>query len=469
MLSGRVLSSEDVEKIHQASLRILWRIGLKIEHEKVRELLRKKGARSGKDNETVCFPLEMVGEFLGLAPRKVKLCGRGGREWIVGPEEPPVFWTAAAMNLVDSGGRKEFDRRGLASLACLVDVLPNLDGVVGVSVKDVPPVFRDLAGFRTMIENTGKHVRVLSFTPSGVKAILEMAQVVLGGEKLADKPIFSMGFTAHGPLRWTNLALEIYSTSAGYGIPVMVNGEPMAGATSPVTLAGALTVGHAEVLGGIIINQVLEPGRPCIHNLGFSHIMEMRTGVAVTGGPETCLMAAAGAELARYCNLPSASWMSTDSMVADSQSAAEKTMAAITHAASGAGIIWGAGTLESELSISFAQLVIDDEIIGQVKRLLRGIEVNEETIAGELIANIGPCGNFLATEHTMEHFHSELYESNLFCRDRRERWEEQGKLYLEKVARKKAGELISSSGHSILNKEITRELDKIEKIYSKVC
>jgi trimethylamine--corrinoid protein Co-methyltransferase len=191
--------------------------------------------------------------------------------------------------------------------------------------------------------------------------------------------------------------------------------------------------------------------------------MEMRTGVAVTGGPETCLMAAAGAELARYCNLPSASWMSTDSMVADSQSAAEKTMAAITHAASGAGIIWGAGTLESELSISFAQLVIDDEIIGQVKRLLRGIEVNEETIAGELIANIGPCGNFLATEHTMEHFHSELYESNLFCRDRRERWEEQGKLSLEELSELRAEEIISRAQPPELTSEQSRELEKIEK------
>jgi trimethylamine--corrinoid protein Co-methyltransferase len=463
MLSGRILSEVDVEKIHQASLRILEKIGLKLEHEKVRELLRANGACPGKDNETVCFPQEMVGEYLSLAPQKVKLCGRGGREWIVGPQEPPVFWTAAAMNLVDSGGRREFDRRGLASLARLVDVLPNLDGVVGVSVKDVPPMFRDLAGFRTMIENTGKHMRVLSFTPSGVKAILEMAQVVLGSEKLAEKPIFSMGFTAHGPLRWTNLALDIYSTSAGYGIPVMVNGEPMAGATSPVTMAGALTVANAEVLGGIIINQVLEPGRPCIHNLGFSHVMDMRTGIAVTGGPETCLMAAAGAQLACFYNLPSASWMSTESMLADSQSAVEKTMAAITHAASGVGIIWGAGTLESELSISFAQLVIDDEIIGQVKRLLRGIEVNEGTIAEELIASVGPCGNFLATEHTMLHFRNEIHESRLFCRTNRENWEKQGSIPLTQKADMSARELIARAVPPALHDEEIMELEKIEK------
>ncbi|HUU28547.1 MAG TPA: trimethylamine methyltransferase family protein [archaeon] len=463
MVVGGVLSDRAIEKIREATLRILERVGLKVEHEKVRELLKKNGASPGRDNETVCFPKEMVQEYRVLAPQRVRFCGTGKKEWTVGPKDGPVFWTAAAMNLVGSQGRNEFDRQELARLSRLVDGLQHLDGVVGVSVKDVPPEFRDVAGFRTMITNTGKHVRILSFTPRGFEAILEMARVVIGGDKLAQRPIFSMGFTAHGPLRWTNLALDIFYKSSGHGIPVMVNGEPMAGGTAPVTLAGAITVGNAEILGGIVLNQVLEPGRPCIHNLGFSHVLDMRTGIAVTGGPETCLIAAAGAQLARAYNLPSASWISTDSMLADSQSAVEKTMAAITHASAGVGVIWGAGTLESELSLSFAQLVIDNEIIGQVKRLLRGVEVSEESIAEALIEEIGPAGNFLATEHTLQYFKQEIYEPEIFCRITRENWEKQGALSLQEQAERKAGEIINSASPPVLDTGQIRELEKIEK------
>jgi trimethylamine---corrinoid protein Co-methyltransferase len=458
-----ILSESDLSQIHEATLRVLEKIGIKLEHQKIREILLARGARPGRDNETVCLPPAMVKEYLALAPSKVIFCGRGARSWETGPDRPSIFWTAAAMNLFDCQGKHEFDRAELARLSRLVEGLEHLDGVVGVSVKDVPPRFRDVAGFRTMLENTLKHVRVLSFSPEGTEIIVEMARVVLGSESLAARPIFSLGFTAHGPLRWTNLALDIYYRSAGNGIPVMVNGEPMAGGTAPVTLAGAVTVGNAEILGGIVVNQVLEPGRPCIHNLGFAHIMDMRTGTAVTGAPENCLLAAAGAQLAAFYNLPSASWASSDSMLADSQSAVEKCMSLLTHSMTGVGLVWGVGTLESELCISYAQCVIDNEIIGQVKRFVRGIEVNTDSLAENLIDEIGPCGSYLASEHTFSHFQAEFYETGVFCRDRRETWESKGALPLQEKAEFEAERIIKQTEVPELTEEQTRELDKIER------
>ncbi len=466
MLQVRVFSDSELESIDRASLGILERVGLRLEHEQVRERLLAAGARPGARAEEVRFPRELVRECLDRAPRQVRFCGLSGREWAVGPGGGQVYWTAAAMYRMGPEGRQEFDRAELARMSRLVEALPHLDGIVGVSVRDAEPQYRDVAGFRVMAANTGKHIRVLSFSPRGVEAILEMARVLNGGRSIAERPIFSMGFTAHGPLRWTNLALEIYYASAGHGIPVMVNGEPTAGGTAPVTLAGAVTVGNAEILGGIVLNQVLEPGRPCIHNLGFAHILDMRTGTAVTGAPENCLLAMAGAELARYYGLPSASWMSSDAMVSDAQSAAEKTMAALTHTAAGVGVIWGAGTLESELCIGYGQLVIDDELIGQAQRLARGIEVSAETIAEELITRIGPCGNYLGEEHTFEHFRGELYETALFCRERRENWERAGALRLEQVAERRAEELIAKAEPARLAPEQERELDRIERRFT---
>ncbi len=466
MRLAQVPGKSGIEQIMSATERILENTGLKIEHEAVRTRLLKAGAKSGADSEVVRFPAEMVREYLALAPAQVNLPGRTAESGAIGGGGNPVFWTAAAMNLATAEGRREFERADLARLSRLVDILPNVDGVVGVSVKDAPPGFRDVAGFREMISNTGKHVRILSFTPAGVEAILEMSAVVLDGRSISEKPIFSMGFTAHGPLRWTKLALEIFSTSAGHGIPVMVNGEPMAGGTGPVTLAGTATMGNAEIIGGIVLNQVLEPGRPCIHNLGFAHVMDMRTGVAVTGAPENCLLAAAGAALAQAYNLPSSSWISSDAMLTDAQSAAEKTMAAIVHAGAGVDVIWGVGTLESELCIGLGQMVLDDEIIGQTRRLLRGIEVSEETIAADLIEDVGPCGTFLDREHTMLNFRSEIHESSLFCRKQRENWEADGALSLQQAAEKRARELIEAAQPPSLTREQNEALDRIEKHYT---
>ncbi|MEA1996225.1 MAG: trimethylamine methyltransferase family protein, partial [Gemmatimonadota bacterium] len=143
MFCGKVLSDSDIQRINKATLDILKKVGLKIEHEGFRKSLLAAGAQPGRDNETLRFPPEMVKEYLALAPDRVKLCGTGDKEWTVGPGAPPVFWTAAAMNLVGPGGRTEFDRRELARLSRLVDALPNIDGIVGVSIRDVTPEFRD--------------------------------------------------------------------------------------------------------------------------------------------------------------------------------------------------------------------------------------------------------------------------------------------------------------------------------------
>ena len=231
-----------------------------------------------------------------------------------------------------------------------------------------------------------------------------------GGKSLKENPIFSIGFTAHGPLRWTSLALGVYKATAGHGIPCTVNGEPMAGASAPVTLAGAAVVGTAEILSGIVINQVLEPGRPCFFNLGFAHVMDMRSGFAVTGGPENGLLAVAGADLARYYRIPSTSWMCTDSLYYDGQNALEKMLAAFTHAQARVSVVWGVGSVESEKTLSPVQAVIDDEIIAMVRRFLAGFSTDDDSIALDEIRKVGISGGFLNSEHTFAHFRGAIFE-----------------------------------------------------------
>jgi trimethylamine:corrinoid methyltransferase-like protein len=204
-------------------------------------------------------------------------------------------------------------------------------------MADVPPLHRDFVGLRVIAEGTRKHGRVLCFSPRGMDALVRMKPVFPG-------PWFSIGFTAHGPLRWTNLALEVFARSAGHGIPVTVNGEPMAGASAPVTLAGAFAVGNAEILAGIVVNQLLEPGRPVVYNLGLGHVLDMHRATAVTGGPENALFAQASAALGRFYGLPSSSWVSTESVFEDEQAALETMFGLVTHVQEGVSLSGASGS-----------------------------------------------------------------------------------------------------------------------------
>jgi trimethylamine--corrinoid protein Co-methyltransferase len=460
-----MLSREQAERIHQSSLNLLDDPGVKIEHDEICERLLAAGAQAGTDAQVIRFPRQMVDEYVALAPKTVRFADLNGAARDVDNRTPSCFWTGAALNIVDDEGTcREITSDDLADWARLVDALPQLHAIVGTAMSDVPPPARDFVGLRVMAENTRKHIRALSFTPTGSEAMREMARVLADGD-LKQTPVLSMGFTAHGPLRWTNLALDIYLKSAGDGIPVTVNGEPAAGVSGPVTLAGALAVGNAEVLAGIVVNQVLEPGRPVIHNLGFSHIMDMRTTIAVTGGPEVCLLATAGAAMARLYGLPSCSWMCTEAMLVDEQAAVESLFGALTHAQAGVNVVWGAGQLESEKSISFAKAVLDDELIGMVRRFERGIEVTDETLAEDAVREVGIAGSFLGAMHTFEHFRTEFYEPKLLCRVNRDAWAAKGGRRLSEVAAGKARDILAADREPLLDDAKAAELRRIEQGY----
>ncbi len=285
-----------------------------------------------------------------------------------------------------------------------------------------------LRRLRVMAEHCSKHLRVLCFSPEGAEMLPEMKRVV------GDHPWFSIGFPAHGPLRWTRLAVEIFKRTSGHGIPVSVNGEPMAGVSGPVTLAGTAAVGNAEILAGTVLIQLLEPGRPCTYNLGLAHIFDMRTAIAVTGGPENALLASASARMGRFHDLPSASWVSTESMSAEAQAALEKMFGFQTHMTEGVTNIWGVGQLESELTFSPAQAVIDNEMIAFAQRYRRGFDTNPEALALDVSRSVGVAGSFLEHEHTFKHFRSEFFLPSLLFRHRRQRWNESRHKRLEQRA-----------------------------------
>jgi len=239
----------------------------------------------------------------------------------------------------------------------------------------------------------------------------------------------------------------------------------MAGASGPVTLAGSAAVGTAEILAGIGINQVLEPGRPCIFNLGIAHTFDMRTAIAVTGGPENALFAQVSARLGRFYNIPSGSWISTEAMVSDAQAGLEKMCGFLTHLQERVSLIVALGQLESDTAVSPAQAIIDNEMIGFVRRYLRGVEVNSETLAWELSRDVGISGSFLEETHTLEHFRDEFFIPSILLRRTRTPWQEAGSPSLEDTAEKRAFALMDEAPNNGLSEEQIRELDSITSRY----
>jgi trimethylamine--corrinoid protein Co-methyltransferase len=296
-----------------------------------------------------------------------------------------------------------------------------------------------------------------------VEAILEMSDVLLEGRPLKENPILSFGFTIVSPLRWSDSALGVFRVSSGYGIPLMINSEVISGATAPVTLAGSLVLANAEALSGLTIAQLLEPGRPIVFNLGFSHTFDMKVAETLTGSPEGGLLGAAGGAIARFHHLPSASWMSTESKIPDAQAAYEKTLLGLLHALGGVNLIWGIGNLESTLTVSPEQAVIDDEIVAGILRAWKGIRVDEEGMAVSVIKELGQKGNHLSSDHTFKHFREELWMTDLLSRERFSLWEKGGRKGLTRRAEERVQNLLRTSPLDHLSGPRREKLEHIEK------
>jgi trimethylamine--corrinoid protein Co-methyltransferase len=457
-----VISQVEVRRIHEASMEVLAEVGVQITHPHIRRLLLEAGAKEGNDS-ILFFPCELIEESLKKAPRSIRLMDLDGNISEVEPGRPPLFWTGNAMYYFRGSERKELTRESYVEFCRVATQLPHLYAIVGTNLSDYPPAARDFVGFRAMAENTQKHLRPVIFTPKGVEAILEMADVLLEGRPLKENPILSFGFTIVSPLRWSDSALEVFRVSSGYGIPLMINSEVISGATAPVTLAGSLVLANAEALSGVTIAQLLEPGRPVVFNLGFSHTFDMKVAETLTGSPEGGLLGAAGSAIARFHNLPSASWMSTESKIPDAQAAYEKTLLGLLHALGGVNLIWGIGNLESTLTLSPEQAVIDNEIAAGILRAWKGIRVNEEGMAVSVIKELGQKGDHLSSDHTFKHFREELWVTDLLSRERFSLWEKGGRKGLTQRAEERVQNLLTTSPLEHLSGSRREKLERIEK------
>lgn len=461
----QILSQKDRERIHNAGLEILDEVGVKIHNKTVFSLLLDAGAIPDKNDAiTLHFPEEMVKRHLSLCPKSFQVRDRKGIGREIRRGADPLYYTSNALQYTRGTSKTTVDVgvNELAEFVRVVDKLENVHGIVGTSIKEYAPQIRDLAGFRLMAQYSYKHLRPCIYTPSGAEAIIEMADVILDGKPLRDNMFFTLGYSIVSPLTWSETALELFCRTKGYGIPIMINSEPMAGGTSPVTLAGCLALSDAEVLSGIVINQAMEAGRPCIYNSGFAHVLDMMTTVVLTGAPENALLQAAGAEMAEYHRLPCASWALSDSPMLDSQASSEKLFTMLSHTLEKVNMVWGIGNIEASRTISPEIAVIDNELAGECMRFSRGIEVDEDHLALDVIKEVGLKGSYIDTEHTFRFFREETRYSRLPNRVTRALWREKGSKSMEEKAESVVNDILNRTCDCYLTGSQMGKLDVIQ-------
>lgn len=461
-----ILSEKDRSRIHAAGKRILVETGVRVHDRTVYELLLAAGAGpDSADPDRIYIPEEMIERYMELCPRQFEVKNRKSQTTLVSNGSTPLYYTSNATHYVRGTSKHavEIGEKEFVDFIKVIDSLDNIHGMVGTSIKEYQPRYRDFAGFRLMAMHTFKHLRPCIYTPSGAEAIIEMADVILDGKPLRDNMFFTLGYSIVSPLTWSATALQLFYRTRGYGIPMMINSEPMAGGTSPVTLAGSLALADAEVISGIVINQVLEPGRPCLYNAGFAHVLDMMTAMVLTGAPENALLQAAGAEMAEYHGLPCASWALSDSVMLDGQASYEKMITLLAHTMANVNMVWGMGNIETSKTISPEAAVIDNEIAGGCMRFARGIAVEDEHIAFDVIKKTVFNGTFLDTDHTLEHFREEIRHSTLPNRRNRALWEQKGSKSIEEKAADIVDGIINSRCETYLTGVQMEKLRKIEE------
>jgi trimethylamine--corrinoid protein Co-methyltransferase len=295
---------------------------------------------------------------------------------------------------------------------------------------DIPEESYDVNVFYTCFQATAKHVMAGVNHVQGLQSVLSLAELLLEeGQSLREHPFFSI-ITSFiiSPLKLSNQPVQIMLEAVRRGVPVALSGAPMAGSTSPLTMAGTLVQAHAEQLAGITLCQLTQPGAPLLYGAIPSRA-DLKTMNYCGGAVECAMMNAAIHQLAHHIRVPNynSSGLS-DSKLPDAQAGWEKGMSTLLAAMAGSNYVHhAAGMLESMLGVAYEQFVIDDEIIGMACRVLRGIEVDQERLALEVIDAVGPGGEFMTSDHTFEHMYSEYFGGNgVTDRADRATWDQSG-------------------------------------------
>jgi trimethylamine---corrinoid protein Co-methyltransferase len=463
----RKLSDDQVERLHHASLEILDRTGIRLYEPEALELLEKKGVHP-EDGNRVRIPPGLVEWALSVAPKRAVLCDRSGRR-VMPLERNNVFFGTGSdcPNVIDvrTGERRPGLLQDIVEASIVCDALENIDFLMSFcNASDLPQDTADRHQMRAMLMNSTKPILFVTTEFEGSIDVIHMAEAVAGGEEeLRRNPICACYINVSHPLRHNQEALRKLLFLSGKGLPTTYTPVVLRGGTGPVTAAGAIALANAGELAGLIIAQLKREGAPVILTGGVNDMLDMRSTVDAYADPTNRVMLV---ELAHRYDLPIFGLTGcSDSKLPDEQAAAEAAFSILLETLAGAQLAHDVGYLDGGMTNSIEQVVICDELIAYTKHFMRSLEINEETLALDLIDQIGPDGDFLSSEHTLEHYREDWYPK-LFDRSQYDIWKRKGSKTLRERARDKALKLIETHRPDPLPAEVQKKVDAIVEQYA---
>jgi trimethylamine--corrinoid protein Co-methyltransferase len=421
------LTEQDVPKIASAALDVLEKSGMLVYSDDGLEALRKAGANVDEGSRVVRFPRSMVEDAIDSNPSSITLFSRDGKFDCVLEEDRVHYGTGGTAIYVldpDTGQRRPSTVKDVILNARMVNALENIHlftiNVFPNEIEDKNHI--DVNRFFHALNNTTKHVMGGIYSLQGCKNVVEMAKEIAGSaEALREKPFVSFITLIISPFKIDGDYGDMTCYLAREGLPVVVPTEPICGTTSPVTLAGNVLTHVAETLGGIALVQSVSKGAPGICG-SVGSIPDLHSMNHLGGPIERAIINSAVSQMMQHFGVPLYSTGGTsDAKEVSIQAAYESAMSSLLVAMSGANYIHDiAGLMEADLTVSYEKLVMDNEILGMCQRVLRGIEVNDETLATDLIIEKGPGKDYLIEEHTLKYMRDEFYPAPLANRLKRE-------------------------------------------------
>jgi trimethylamine--corrinoid protein Co-methyltransferase len=452
--------------VHEKSVEILSEVGFCVPEQGALSKLEKAGFPVNWESQMVRVTPELLETALALLPREVKLYDRAGETPVLFERGSCFMGAGTPVNVLDleTGRRRPATGQDVRKLVTLQDALPQVDIVRPTVTATDQGECSDLVEIAELLRCTGKAVVHRTLAAERVDAAAEMLAAVAGGEDaFRAHPHFATLYCPISPGYFTPENVRCMLRWAEQGVPITLLSMAMGGASAPATLLGELIVINADILAWMVVLQILYPGVPLLYG-SVSAVLDMRTGLLPLGAPERGMINGGAAVMGRYYGIPSmCGGLSSDAKELDAQAGYEKAITAVPLLLEGADIIYGVGATDAGSSISYVQMVLDDELIAGLRRFMQGITVHDVEEEVALIKAKTPRGNFLGAKHTRQTFR-EHWLPIILSRDTYETWEAKGES-IEDICRRRAEELLIQHQPPPLPASVEAELERIVRRY----
>lgn len=462
----KYIREDDLEQMRFAIVELLAEVGVRMEYKPALELLADHGAEVDWEHSVVRINQGLLEKALLTAPSRFTLWGKNP-DWGIKVDLDRVYTIggSCALAVLDLDGvHRPAVRDDLVQLTRLLEEMPNLDIMHQIVVpSDVPELGYELINFATCYAISKRNYYSQAQSAESVRDQIKMAAVFQGSEdEVRRRPTFTEVVCMVSPLKHEKQNSEVLMESARHGIPLYIEVDALCGATTPAPIAGTLVESGANVLAGVVLAQLVNPGTPCIFSIA-SGIMDMANGAYSGAAPETSLIHAATTQVAHRFGLPYQGGTGIDAKLPDAQAGYERALQVLTNILGGTNFVHlSYGMMEQMLLASYEQVVIDEEIMGAAFRIARGFEVNDYTLSTDLLTRVGPLGsNFLNQRETRDFYRKDRWLPTITNRDTWDTWQTAGGMDMRQAANARARALLATDKPWAASREQAGEIERI--------